>query len=162
MRKIVPFLLLALLAGACTTIDCPLNNTTYSKYDLCDATGKTDTLHDTLTVTTTRKSDGKDTVLLNRAVDITTFSLPMSYTGEEDVVTFTLKTREHTTLTDVVTIGKSNQSRFESTDCSPSYFHTISGINHTKNVIDSIVVTDPNVDNDANKTHFKIYFHPGH
>ncbi len=162
MRKIVPFLFIPLVICACSTIDCPLNNTVYAKYDLYDATGKVDTLHDTLTITTQRKSDGLDTVLLNRAVGITTFSLPVSYAGDEDVLTFTLKATDGSETTDVVAMGKTNRSHFESTDCSPSYFHTVNGITHTSNAIDSIAIIDHNVDNDANKTHFKIYFHPGH
>lgn len=160
MRKIIP--LVAMVLTACTTIDCPLNNTVYAKYDLYNAAGVVDTLHDTLTVTTTRKSDGQDTVLLNRAVGVTTFSLPVSYAGEEDVLTFTIKSKDGTQTTDVVKMGKTNQPHFESTDCSPSFFHTVSHISHTDAAIDSIVISDPNVDNDANKTHFKIYFHPGH
>lgn len=160
MRKIIP--LAALVLTACTTIDCPLNNTVYAKYDLYKAAGIVDTLHDTLTVTTARKSDGKDTVLLNRAVGVTTFSLPVSYAGEEDVLTFTIKSKDGTQTTEVVKMGKTNQPHFESTDCSPSFFHTVTNISHTGTAIDSIVISDPNVDNDANKTHFKIYFHPGH
>ena len=162
MRKIVAPALLSLAVCACTTIDCPLNNTVYSKYDLTDAAGRTDTLHDTLTVTTARNSDGQDTVVLNRAVGITSFSLPMSYAGEEDVMTFTLKSKEGNVTTDVVKVAKTNQPHFESTDCSPSFFHTVGNVSYSTNAIDSIVVTDHNVDNNANKTHFKIYFHPGH
>ena len=52
MRKIIPILMMALgLMAACSTLDCPLNNTVYTKYRLA---GNITTLTDTLTISTNR------------------------------------------------------------------------------------------------------------
>ena len=60
---------------ACSSIDCPLNNSVYARYKLA---GKTKTLADTLTVFTHRHSSG-DTILLNKLVEKDSFELPMSF-----------------------------------------------------------------------------------
>lgn len=163
MRREIAILLVALFAlCACTTIDCPLNNTVYSQYALRTSTGQVDTLHDTLTVFTKRKTDGADTILINRAERTTSFSLPMSYAGESDVLILELIDRFRVRRYDTITVSKTNEPHFESTDCAASYFHSVTGISHTRHTIDSIAITNNHVTNDANATHFYIYFHPGH
>ena len=50
MRKIIPFVVFMVLAMmGCTSLDCPLNNTVYTKYKLM---GDNKTLKDTLTIST--------------------------------------------------------------------------------------------------------------
>lgn len=144
-----------LLAVSCTTLDCPLNNTTLAKYML---QGDVRTLDDTLTVSTKRSLDGSDTVLVNRQVGTDSLMLPMSYANREDVLFFTRTTRYGVTTRDTVTITKTDEPHFESIDCNPSFFHTINGIDYTTNGIDSIVIHHRNVTYDASKTHFYIYF----
>lgn len=52
MRKIIPFVIFMVLAMVgCTSLDCPLNNTVYTKYKLM---GDNKTLKDTLTISTKR------------------------------------------------------------------------------------------------------------
>lgn len=163
MRKEIAVLVVCLTAlCACSSIDCPINNLVYSRYSVLTAAGATDTLHDTLTVFTQRTSDGQDTILLNKAVKTTALSLPMSYAGESDCLIFMFKGDADDVVYDTVVVSKSNEPHFESTDCAASYFHTVSGISHTTNVIDSISVVNNYVTNDANATHFNVYFHPGH
>ena len=54
MRKIIPFVVFMVLAMmGCTSLDCPLNNTVYTKYKLM---GDNKTLKDTLTISTKRDS----------------------------------------------------------------------------------------------------------
>ena len=52
------------LMAACSTLDCPLNNTVYTKYRLA---GNITTLTDTLTISTNR-IEGTDSVLINKDV----------------------------------------------------------------------------------------------
>ena len=59
---------------------------------------------------------------------------------------------------DTVTVEKTDEMHFESVDCNPSFFHTISRVTHTKHVIDSIVIQNPKVDYDSQREHFRIYF----
>lgn len=156
MRKIVPIFLFMSILAACTSVDCPLENTVYTKYNIYDSKNVTDTLTDTLTIST-KRSNGTDSVLINKDLNITSFSLPISFTQPEDFLIFTVAGKTKTS-TDTVRIAKTNTPHFESVDCSPSYFHVITNVSHTKNAIDSIVVNNPNVTYDATKETFHIYF----
>lgn len=156
--RAVPFLLvgLALVFSACSSVECPLNNTVYSVYSL---KGKVDTLKDTLTISAIR-ANGTDTVLWNRSTNTTSFQLPMSYGQEVDVLVFQLIDTTQTLRTDTVRVGKTNEPHFESVECGPVFFHTITGVSSTKNAIDSIVISNSKVTYDNTKTHFNIYFKP--
>ena len=139
---------------SCSTIDCPLNNTTYTKYKLM---GDIKTLNDTLTISTT-KQEGTDSVLINKDVKVDSFILPMSYHQPEDVFYFTVKNKYLQEYKDTVVVKKKDQPHFESVDCSPSFFHTITEVKTTHNLIDSIVINNKDVNYDASKAHFYIYF----
>ena len=155
MRKIIPFiiLLLALMVG-CTTLDCPLNNTTYTKYRL---QGDITTLADTLTISTNRL-EGTDSVLINKDVNVDSFILPMSYSQPQD--SFFVETRniEHKVYLDTIVVKKIDTPHFESVDCKPSFFHTITDVKTTTHRIDSIVINSKDVNYNDSKPHFYIYF----
>lgn len=151
-------LITLIFVSACSSIDCPLNSLVYTQYQLMDGTGKVDTLKDTLTVSTNR-TDGSDSVLINRNVNTTELSLPISYSAGQDVFFFELKdTLTKTSVYDTVAVAKTNEPHFESVDCAPSFFHTITAISHTRHRIDSIVINNPEVNYDTSKKHFLIYF----
>lgn len=156
MRKIIPllFVVFTLMVG-CSSLDCPLNNTVYTKYKLMGSITK---LSDTLTISTT-KLDGSDNVIINQDVGIDTFVLPMSYTRPEDV--FFLEMRDtalNKVFHDTIKVRKEDRPHFESVDCQPSYFHTINNVETTHNRIDSIVINNKEVNYDATNPHFYIYF----
>ena len=155
MRKIIPVIFLAILVMAgCTSLDCTLNNTVYTKYKLG---GNITTLADTLTISTT-KIAGNDSVLINKDVAVDSFMLPMSYSQPEDIFYFEMRDTLHRVFIDTVRVSKENHPHFESVDCSPSYFHTITGVQTTHHKIDSIVINHKDVNYDAAKAHFYIYF----
>ncbi len=155
MRRIIPLIIGTTIALAgCTSLDCPLNNTTYTKYRLM---GNITTLYDTLTISTT-KQEGTDSVLINKDVQVDSFILPMSYKQPEDILYFEVANQDGQVFHDTVTVKKENFSHFESVDCSPSFFHTITGVETTHNLIDSIVINHKEVNYDASKAHFYIYF----
>ncbi len=155
MRRIIPFISsMAIALAGCTSLDCPLNNTTYTKYKLM---GKVTTLSDTLTISTT-KQEGTDSVLINKDVQVDSFILPMSYKQPEDIFYFKVANQDGQVFEDTVTVKKENYSHFESVDCSPSFFHTITGVETTHNLIDSIVINHKEVNYDASQAHFYIYF----
>lgn len=83
-------MMLVLMVASCTSLNCPLNNTTYTKYKLM---GNVKTLNATLTISTT-KQEGEDSVLINKDENVDSFILPMSYHQPEDV--FFLKFRMQT------------------------------------------------------------------
>ena len=163
MRRLIPILIfdLAVLA-ACSSIDCPFNNTVYSQYTLMKGGGlKPDTLTDTLTILTARR-DGQDTIIYNKGVKTTSFSLPMSYTRDQDALFFLLKDTLGRTVRDTIRVSKTNTPHFESVDCAMSYFHTITAVSTSHHAIDSVVLINPNVTYDTSSPHFRIYFKSGH
>lgn len=153
MRRLIWVALAGLALASCSSIDCPLNNTVYTKYRLA---GTVTTLVDTLTVSTPRLS-ATDTVLLNKAIAVDSFSLPMSYGQEADILYFDFRPTGGASVIDTVTISKTNEPHFESVDCSPAIFHTLKGVTYTRHKIDSIVVNSANVSYDATKAHFLVY-----
>ena len=171
-------LVFLLLFLSCSSIDCPMNNTVYTKYGLYKSDGTVDTLKDTLTVITLQRIGDQDPVALNRSVNTTGMDIPISYQGDEDVLYFlrSFPYRYETTVineegievdtilnltlyvTDTVTVVKTNRKHFESIDCTPSFFHTINNVKYTRNGIDSIVINNPEVNYNASKEHFRVYF----
>lgn len=150
---------LLLLISSCSSIDCPLNSLVYTQYQLRNAAGEVDTLStDTLTISTTR-ADGNDSVVLNKSVRTTEFTLPISYANTQDVFFFELKdTLTKASTIDTVSVTKENTPHFESVDCAPAFFHTITSVTHTSHRIDSIVINNPEVNYDTTKKHLYIYF----
>ena len=137
MRKIIPILMMGLgLMAACSTLDCPLNNTVYTKYRLA---GDITTMTDTLTISTNR-IEGTDSVLINKDVNVDSFILPISYSLLEDSLFFEIRDIENRLYVDTVTVKKTNTPHFESVDCKPTFFHTITDVKTTHYRIDSIVI----------------------
>ena len=122
---------------------------------------KPDTLTDTLTILTARR-DGQDTIIYNKGVKATSFSLPMSYTRDQDALFFLLKDTLGRTVRDTIRVSKTNTPHFESVDCAMSYFHTITAVSTSHHTIDSVVLINPNVTYDTSSPHFRIYFKSGH
>ena len=116
-------------------------------------------LNDTLTVSTPR-AYGSDTILLNNQINVNEFLLPMSYLQDDDILYFTMTDESRFTRRDTVVVSKTNNPHFESVECSPSYFHTITGISHTHNTIDSIIISKSKVDYDTEVDNLHIYFKP--
>lgn len=151
----------AIILGACSSIDCPLNNRVAARYKLA---GNVTTLTgDSLTVSTPRsQAEGDDSVLVNKATDIDSITLPMSYSRAEDVFyfTFTPTTTEATaaaTVTDTVWVEKQDEPHFEAVDCSPAVFHTVTGVRYTVHAIDSITINNHYVTYNDAKAHFLLY-----
>ncbi len=133
---------------ACSSIECPVQNTVATVYE-CN-----DTLKDTLTVKTVKKNR-KDTILLNKKINPIGFSLPISYQRDVDTLLF-----ETTRLavTDTVWVEKTDMPHFESVDCGVSYFHELRSVRSTKQGIDSVVIVNSNVNYDLSNAHILIYF----
>lgn len=157
MRKVVLALLTVLLASACSSIDCPVQNTVYTVYGLYTADEQVDTLRDTMYVFS-RRSDGSDTLLFNAGIGLTTFSLPISYSHPEDSLFFIMANRPDFLAVDTVLIKKDDIPHFESVDCSASFFHRLTAVRSTHNAIDTIAIHKDFVDYDAETAHFHITF----
>ena len=147
---------IALLFCACSSVNCPLQNTVRTLYVLKKPNAEEpDTLKDTLFVFTFR-ADGSDTLLLNSAAGLTTLSLPVGYSNPEDTLLFYFRNNTFQAL-DTVWLKKDNYPHFESVDCSASFFHNVTAVRTTHNAIDSIVINNPSVTNDPATEHFHLY-----
>lgn len=145
------------ILAACTSIDCPVQNSVFTVYNLKKGYDLgVDTLRDTLTISTIRM-EGNDTVLLNKNINTTTFSLPISYSNAEDTLFFEISNKDWHSI-DTVYIKKDNTPHFESVDCQVSFFHDIKEVRTTNYAIDSIVINKSLVDYDQTTEHFHIYF----
>jgi len=145
-----------LLAAACTSVDCVLEHEVSTVYDLYQ--GETaDTLRDTLTVTT-RRANGKDTVVLNSGVNLKSFKLPISCQSPEDTLVFTISDTLGQRTTDTLWLRKTDMPHFESVECQALFFHQIEEVRYTRNRIDTIITKRSFVNNDLSSPHFHITF----
>lgn len=142
------------ISVSCSSIDCPLNHLVQTTYKFA---GNVTVLHDTLSISTTLVS-GVDPVNIKRVVNVDSVKVQMSYRQPEDILFFHIKKQDGTSTLDTVIVKKDDYIHFESVDCNPSFFHTITGIEYTHHRIDSIVINQSNVTYDASKPHFYIYF----
>jgi uncharacterized protein YuzE len=155
--KYVLFVLIAVVLGlcACSSIDCPVQNTVRTLYVLKKSNQKGDTLKDTLNVVTFTLNR-KDTTLLAGAIGKTSFSLPVSYANPEDTLYFLFRNGTYR-VTDTVWVKKENYPHFESVDCNAAFFHKITAIRSSHYAIDSICIKNPSVTYDPTTEHFYIY-----
>ena len=155
--KRLSYLLLGALMVACSSVDCPVDSTVATLYQVRNSDGTELTLSDTVTVSMTR-ADGTDT-LFNKGISISSFSLPISYSHPEDVLVFHFDNNNNDSLhvVDTVWIKKDDYPHFESVDCNTTYFHTITDVRFTRNYIDSIVINNPSVTYDSQTVHFYLY-----
>ena len=168
MRKIIVMCLIGIAVAACTSIDCPVNNSVRTYYALLKADGKPDTLNKDTMWVWTQRIDGIDTVISRQiqgnlelncffGTSAYAFDLPISYTQPEDVLCLLIRSSTGKRHYDTIRIKKENIPHFESVDCQASYFHTITDVSTTHHVVDSIVINNPHVNYDQNTTHFKLY-----
>jgi len=157
MRKLLGIIVAALAMQACSSINCPLNNTVLSTYRFYKANGAKDTLGYTLSIWSKRNdSINADTMLINQDVSVDSFKLPMSYVREADTLFFSF-TDTSSVAYDTVMVRKKDWPHFEAPECNASFFHEILGVEHTRHVIDSIVINNKYVNYDATKLNFRIY-----
>lgn len=149
-----------LFLAACSTIDCPVQNKVAVNYAVKTIVGGVevnDTLKDTLYVWSTR-GDGDDTLLFNSGINISSFSLPISYTHPEDKLVFCLVDTDKVAAIDTVWIKKEDIPHFESVDCSAHFFHELTAVRSTHKAIDTIFINKANVNYDSSIDHIHIHF----
>ena len=166
MRRCLYILLLCALIVGCSSIDCPMNSSVRTFYELHNSDGTILQIGEYLSVvskrfdgTDTTLFSGPDTLLLNKATGISKFSLPMSQSHPEDILIFryTDLTGEKVYAIDTVWIKKEDIPHFESVDCNASFFHQLTDVRHTHHFIDSLVIKERSVDYDKTKVHFYLY-----
>ena len=167
-------LLSVFLTTACSSIDCQLNGSVYCTYTLKNQYDEDMQFNAPLTVTLCETAKG-DSVFINSESNVNSFDVPMSYNAYTDMIKLTLTltdtikgTTEEgkdttyyvtTPYSDVIRVSKTNEPYFESIDCAARYNHTIENVQTTNNFIDSVVVHDVKVTNDASTENIYIYIH---
>lgn len=157
MVKRLVISLITLSFIACSSIDCPVQTTVQTGYAVMDADGVATKLTDTLYVYTQR-ADGKDTLILNSAINVSTFSLPISYQHPEDVLVFYMNNQAQQSTIDTVWLKKEDIPHFESVDCAAHFFHKLTDVRSTHVRIDTVMISNPDVNYDTSKTHLDIRF----
>lgn len=168
-------LLLPVAAGAliqgCSESDCPITTSSYAHFDFLnsethasytmspafDVTGFiiTDvTVHDTLADGTIQDRVVADSLLNDTIYNDaeTSMSLPLGYT---EITTFVLHYTDR--MRDTIRIAHQNTPYLQNIECGTMMFYTVENITYTTNRLDSITITNPNIDNEE-KRNFIIYY----
>lgn len=165
MRKVMRLFLAALVFAlpclmACSSMECAIDGMVRCNYALLDAKGDAVELPGVLSVSVPREQAGlNDTTLINKLEKASIFRLPMSYALDVDELHFLYAPSATSELgmLDVVKIKKTNEPVFEGVECPARFKHVIEEVSSSHNFIDSVVVNNKKVDNDASKTHIYIY-----
>lgn len=160
MRRLFLLFVLSVVLVACSSIECPIENTVAVNYAVMKYQGGeevADTLKDTLSVWT-RRGDGKDTLLFNRGVDVRSLQLPVSYSYPQDVFIFQVTDTFHVSTIDTVWVCKDDIPHFESVDCAARYFHRLTSVRSTHVAIDTIIINNSSVTYDSSVKHLYIHF----
>ncbi len=163
MRKVMVAMMAIMLAlGACTSIDCPLNHTVYTTYKLYLPDGTPDTIGTDSLWIITKRANRTDSFVVNAltGTSATYFNLPVSYMQPEDTFYAILTCPDGDAYLDTFYVKKNNFPHFESVDCQASYFHEITSVRWTDDLIDSIVIINPYANYDKETEHFHIYLNP--
>ncbi len=152
---------------SCSSIDCQLNGSVYCRYQLKDQHLNDVAFAYPLTVTLC-DTDSGDIVIINNESSASAIDIPMSHGNATDVLKFTITVTDTiegedtvyyvtTPHTDIIRITKTNEPYFESIDCAPRYNHTIEEVQSSHNFIDSLVINNKKVTNDASKENIYIF-----
>ena len=155
-RKLLSMVAVGVFLASCSSIDCSVNSLVRTQYQFTSSDGNALTLLDSLSVVTTTK-DGKDTTILNKGVNISTFQLPISYSHPEDILVFQFSGSNGLSTADTVWVKKNDYPHFESVDCNAIFFHQLTDVRYTRTCLDSIVIQNPSVTNDDQVVHLYIY-----
>lgn len=137
------------LVTSCSSIDCSLEGRILCHYAFVGAEDEAAKLKYPLTVTLLRKKVDTDSVYINQQTDVTKIDVPMSYISDTDSIALTLTIDENTSVSDTLVLSKSNEAVFESVDCPARYCHNVSYVSSTHNFIDTLIINNPKVSNDA-------------
>lgn len=104
--------------------------------------------------TETQLSQRNDTILLNKAYDVSTISIPMSYFNKVDTLVFSYG---QISLKDTLKIYHDSYPHVELPECGTYRFHSLQSIEVTDAAIDHIEISNPKVGYNGNEN-VKIYF----
>ena len=127
---------------ACSSEDCPINNTVMGKMAFYSSYGEPVSFVGALTVRVARPQG--DSVVLNKKANTSNLLFPLSYAHAVD----TLILDYDGTLCDSIYIGHVNTPTLVSVDCGVAMYHTITSVSSTHYLIDSLILKSSDVDYD--------------
>ena len=133
------FLITLVGVYSCDSIDCTLNNTVVMTC-IFYQNDKAVQVNDMLSITAADTS----IVLLNKESGVSTLKLSLSYFQPIDTLLLNLSGDEYI-VTDTLWIEKTSYTHFESPDCPVNMFHNITSVRSTHLFIDSVTITQPDV-----------------
>ena len=79
--------------------------------------------------------------------------------ADSDKLRFVFTSKAGVTTVDTVTVTKTNISHFESVDCSPAFFHTLTAVSAKGTRVSQVEISNPvMLINDGTKEHILITF----
>lgn len=148
IRKTTLILTLAgcMALTACEETNCIRNERSMVTFNLYQEGTLQAMAFDSLTVTAVNT----DSILINRDLKVSTFSLPMNFVGEQ--TTYILHYTKD--LRDTITLKHTNYEHFTSMDCGTAIYHHVNEASITKHVLDSLAIKNPEItETDANHIH---------
>lgn len=157
MKKLLTILfslcMVCCLMPSCGERDCSLSTTSYARFDFLDSkTHKTVSLVNGATITgivTIADTMLTDT-LFNQAQSY--MSVPLSYT---DRTTYVMHYSE--TLRDTIQLTHKNIPFVSDIECGSMMFYKVEQVAYTTNVLDSVTLVNPDINNEEKKN-FNIYY----
>ena len=146
LRNLKTLTSLALLAlfVSCGGDDCVINNTVTATMNFYMADGNPCQIMDTLTVSVVRERG--DSVVLNRKLGASSLIFPLGYSNACDTFIFRFA---RLGVSDSVFIRHDNHPYFISLDCGTAMFHTLTSVDCTHYLMQSIQITHPEINYDA-------------
>jgi hypothetical protein len=149
------FLCTILCPGCDGGYDCSLNNIAYNRVNFYttyeNGVEKAYPFPETLTVS--MMINGRDSILVNNAMNAKELTLPMSYTSSCD----TLILDYWNGIKDTLYIGHENIPFYQSMECGVVMHHSLTDVRYTNNLIDSMAINTTQINFDYNEN-IKLYF----
>lgn len=150
--RLILLLLVIIGMSACSSEDCPINNTVAGKMLFYNHLDDAVAINGTLTVSVVRPQG--DSVVLNQKSNATELSFPLSYTHKTDTLIFEYNGG---IAYDSLYISHTNVPTLVSVDCGMAMFHTITAASSTHHVIDTLIIKSPEVNYDERENIQVIY-----
>ena len=155
MKKATTLLLLwvCLMIQGCGESECPLTTLSFARFDFLDSE-----THSAVGITSGATVTGSivsgDSILTDTLYNKaeSNMVLPLSYTNK---TTYVIHYTE--TISDTIQLTHKNTPFLKDIECGTMMFYQIEGVRYTTHALDSVVIINPNINNEEKKN-FYIYF----
>lgn len=153
----LPIAILLIILGmtACSSEDCPINNTVQGKMVFYNSLGDAVSINAMLSMAVVRPQG--DSVILNKKMNATDAVFPLSYTNETDTFIYCYDLNGTLVTYDTLYISHTNTPTLVSVDCGTAMFHTITAVSSTHTLIDTLIIKSPEVNYDERENIQVIY-----